>query len=191
MPVLRCRPAIAMTTSLAALALSLGLAHAISSDWVGELGLDVWNLPEQTRIIDRENARYERLAIDGDCLREQIAASGEVVAGLTAGRARLATAAEELEAINRDRAGMMLVLEYNFPDASTDQQRLARWAIEEVRRRLQDDPSRQAEVVERLEGEFETMCQADGRATARSRTADPTATPRPATAAPGLPGEPH
>jgi hypothetical protein len=151
------RTGIASVAILSGISFALGLAHVIAPNWARDAGLDVWNIGVATAEYRRQEICAEQLDATQDQLARQMEASDQVVAVLIAGEITLSDAVTELSKINRDRPGFCELLTVIYPEATTFQARVARYAQGKVRTRLESDPSRLAEVAARLESEYLAM----------------------------------
>jgi hypothetical protein len=116
-------------------------------------GLDLSYVRSDGDLGEAAAARHEELNAFHARLFQQMAASDGVAARLVDGQIGMADAIDELAEINGAREGFRDHLHSAFPSARTYQEQLARYALNKARRRLDDDPTRQAEVVARLEAE--------------------------------------
>ena len=148
------RTGIVSVAALAALTLTVGVVHAVAPDWSRRMGFDVWNIGEaEAEARDAAQVAHD-LCRTGDLIGRQIEASGHVARALAAGRLTLAAAVEELARVNAARAAFLEALRCTNPSASDDRELLAWYALKKVWIELAADPSRQAEVMARLTGEF-------------------------------------
>jgi hypothetical protein len=131
-------------------------AH-VDPSWARTAGVDVWNISTANADGREAVARWEELQEIRSELALLAEANRGVFARLIEGRESLAEAAEQLERTNRRRPGWPEQLRAEYPEATTDRDAHAQWAIGWVRNTLDDDPSRQAEVCARLEGEYQAM----------------------------------
>lgn len=154
MTVIHRRPGIASATTLTGITLAVALVHAIAPEWSRAAGLDVWNLPELRQSDADTSAQWEELRDAHDRLNRQVEASDHLVIRLIEGEMSLRVAVAELARINAGRTGFVTSLGCQHPEARTDETRLARYALHKAERFLERDPSRQAEVLARLEAEY-------------------------------------
>jgi hypothetical protein len=156
MTVLR-RPGIVSVAALGGITLAIGVAHAVAPEWSRRTGLDVWSYPElSTREREVEDRRKELQGVH-DQLRRQVEAADHVVSLLIDGELSLGDATDEILRINQGRNGFIDGLRSTYPEAHTDRQLTARYAIRKAAEQLEGDPSRQAEVLARLEAEYHRL----------------------------------
>jgi hypothetical protein len=151
------RPGAASAAVLVGLSLSLAAAHLIAPDWSRDAGLDVWNLPELNRA--GRAAAEEQAALDANAerARRRVEAADHVALRLLDGALALPAAANELAVLFREERGTRVALELSHSGVTDLRRLFARHAIDRVARLLADDPSRRADVLARLEGEYRAM----------------------------------
>lgn len=151
------RTGIASVAALAALTLTVGGVHAVAPDLARELGLDVWNAPAAANAARQADERGRRLRDHADCVTRQISDSDNVGHALAAGQVSLADAVVVLAEVNTTRDGFQESLCRIHPDAGSDRERIARYAMGKVWAQLDEEPERRAEVVRRLAAEFAAL----------------------------------
>jgi hypothetical protein len=157
------RPGIASVAALAGIIAALVVAQAVAPGWARAAGLDVWNLPAVEAEYRAASDHLDDLRATHDHLQRQVGASDQVVGLLIDGRLPLAAAAEELALINRGRTGFYEALRVRHPEAASDQELAAWYALEKAVRWLAADPARRAAVSARLDAELRAMTAPEGR----------------------------
>jgi len=153
-PLVRC-----LLLTLAALALSVGAASALSPGWVRSAGLDVWNMPRLERTVDEAVEQGRQLEDEDAEVRHRIRAKETLVEGLIAGRSTLAEVTSQFTALNQPYPEYMRMILVTYPGA-TDEEKAARNVIAYTLPRVRDT-SRRCAVAGRLEAELQSMM--DGR----------------------------
>jgi hypothetical protein len=156
-------------TSLSRLAacglLAAGLtavAVSLRPDWAGDLGIDVWNMPELQEQIARNLREQEALDREGEVVHRRMAAKRVVVADLAAERLTLLEAAARFRDLNALSPDSLHYVRTCYP-GTTDEERLCRqviaWTETELHERRADDAER---VVARLRAELGELLGRDG-----------------------------
>lgn len=140
-----------------AVAFSIVAAFAGAHLWAHTAGLDFWEMDRTVEHLRSEEQRSRDIQVESDRLYCQMSACDEVAAAFIDDRIAFADAVDRIDEITRNRQGFAEVLITIHPQACTHRERLARYAFGKVRSILVDDPTRQAEVLERLEAEYRKM----------------------------------
>lgn len=151
------RTGIASVAALAGLTLTVGVVHAVAPDWSRKVGLDVWNSSEAEAEARAADERRRELHDRADRVTRLMGASEHVAHALAAGRTTLADAVEALTHINDTRDGFQDTLRVYHRDATSDRERVARYAIGKVKAALAANPARRAEVLKKLGGEYAAL----------------------------------
>ncbi len=150
------RTGTASAATLSVMVSVLATVHTLAPDWSRKLGLDVWNftaLLDQKRQSDAEQARLEAAC---EQTARRIEACGHIVTRLIEGRTTLRQAAEELQPLLATAPGFEtnMLLHYQVP---TMRHGAARYAIQRAAQILHFEPTRKAEVLQRLEAEYAAL----------------------------------
>lgn len=151
------RTGIASVAALAALTLTVGGVHAVAPDLARELGLDVWTAPSAEAAARQAAERGRLLRDHADRVTRQIADGDSVGVALAAGRMTLADAVVVLAEVNATRVGFLDTLRRVHPDAESDRELVARYAMGKAWVQLEEEPATRAEVVRRLAPEFAAL----------------------------------
>ncbi|QJW96503.1 hypothetical protein [Frigoriglobus tundricola] len=152
------RPGTVSATVLFGLSLGLVAAHALAPDWSRRAGLDVWNFAALERAYEvASEERAEVYAYEERSAARRRAAN-QIAVRLITDPAQLPGVADELNEVFREDGGLRFVLRGLYPDVPTERHQFARHAIDRVTFILESEPARCAEVVARLEVEYQAMC---------------------------------
>ena len=119
-------------------------------EWTCALSFDESKV-EQLR---SEKQRTQELHDEFEQLDTQIGAVDAIVGSLIERRIAFASAVDVIDSLNRDRRGFEQVLPSIYPESRSHRQQIARYTIDKVRTKLGGDPTRQAEVLARLEAAY-------------------------------------
>lgn len=145
--------------TLAALALSVGAASALSPGWVRSAGLDVWNVPRLERAVNEAAEQNRQLDEEDAEIRHRIREKEVLVAELIAGRTTLADVTARFLVLNHPYPEYTRMIRVSYP-GSSDEERAARNVIAYTLPRV-GDPSRRCAMASRLEAELQSIV--DGR----------------------------
>ena len=150
------RTGAASGATLSALAVALGLAHAVAPKWSEQVGLDVWNYSAaQNRVRDAES-QSDSIRVGRDKLLREIEMADHLASQMIDGKLTLAAAVDELEPTLRNRPGFDVVRECHYK-TPTFRHAVARYALTHIGIVLQSDPDRLAAVTPRLEAEYSAL----------------------------------
>ena len=142
---------------VAAFAGAILFVHLLAPRWAHTAGLDFWEMDRAVEHLRSEERRTRDIENKSDRLYYQMCACEVVATALIDDRIAFAAAVDRIDEITRDRQAFAEVLVPIHPQSRTHRERLARFTIGKVRSILDDDPSRQVEVLERLEAEYQKM----------------------------------
>ena len=142
---------------VAAFAGAFLLVHLLVPRWAHTAGLDFWELDRTVEHLRSEEQRTREIQEESDRVFSQMSVCDVVATALIDERIAFADAVDRIDEITRSRRGFAEVLFAIHPQARTHRERLARYTIGKVQSILIDDPSRQVEVLERLETEYRKM----------------------------------
>ena len=153
------RPGTASVAALGVISLTIATAHAIAPAWSQSVGLDVWHYSEYAEDHRQCIERRKELQVGHERLMQQFDAADRITAQLIERRISLADAADEAGRVNEDRPGFFESLGFSYHDATTVQQRCARYLIDHVKHRLEEtgDTSHVLEIMSRLEAEYREL----------------------------------
>ncbi len=142
---------------VAAFAGAFLLVHLLAPRWAHIAGLDFWEMDRAVEHLRSEERRTREIQVESDRVFCQVSVCDDLASALVDDRIAFADAVDRIDEITRDRPGFAEVLIAIHPQARTHRERLARYTIVKVQSILIDDPSRQVEVLERLEAEYQKM----------------------------------
>ena len=142
---------------VAAFAVAFLLVHLLAPRWAHTAGLDFWEMDRAVEHLRSEHQRTREIQVESDRVFCQMSLCDDLATALIDERISFADAVDRIDEITRDRQGFAEVLIAIHPQARTHRERLARYTIAKVQSILTDDPSRQVEVLDRLEVEYQKM----------------------------------
>lgn len=121
--------------------------------WLTAAGLDAWNAPA-LRLQVEANLREEAdLTAQIAAAQDDIRAKDLLAEELAAGRITLADAVAQFEALVQARPVITDGLRFQYPDAASDRERVARHVVDYTRTRLAD-PAQQSRLAARMATEL-------------------------------------
>ena len=142
---------------VAAFAGAFLLVHLLAPRWAHTAGLDFWEMDRAVEHLRSEERRTREIQVESDRVFCQVSVCDDLATALIDERISFADAVDRIDEITQDRQGFAEVLMAIHPQARTHRERLARYTIAKVQSILTDDPSRQVEVLDRLEVEYQKM----------------------------------
>lgn len=137
------------TTLVAASAAFVGV-HLLAPQWARAAGLDFWAVAEETKLQQQAGERRREIEHVAERLAEQIAANDGITAALIDDRIVFAEAVDRIAEVNADRPGFPGGLRSGGRFTATDRELWEYYTLDRVRLRLEGDPSRLAEVMNRI-----------------------------------------
>ncbi|MFO0803127.1 MAG: hypothetical protein U0791_08415 [Gemmataceae bacterium] len=139
-------------TTLAACVAAFIVLHALAPQWAHSAGLDFWQAAEEAE--KQQQAKERRHEIDGlaERLSQQIAAGDAIASAVIEQRMAVDDAIDKLAEVNHGRPGFPEVLRTGEFFNAPERELWERYLLSRIRAKLDDDPSRLAEVLNRLSG---------------------------------------
>jgi hypothetical protein len=140
--------------------LLVGGAVSARPDWLADLGLDVWMLPEFGRQLERERLRSAELDVDLKHALERLEAEKRLVAEVIDGRRTLWEAAARLRDLPHAAPSFWEMFRLDV-EGTSDDEKMCRHVIGWVRASAPPGPdqARAAAVADRLQAELdERLC---------------------------------
>jgi hypothetical protein len=119
--------------------------------WLASVGLDLWNLPELQRQIERGRQRNLELERYGQGVLQRLEAKRETIVQLSAGRIRLPEAVAHFRFLNEQSPPALEVACLQFPAATVDESirlQVLSWTEAHLDTTC---PQRKAEVLAQIE----------------------------------------
>ena len=136
--------------TLAACVVAFVALHGFAPQWAQSAGLDFWRMPEAVEHQRREQERERDIDDQSEELGLQIAAGDTVAAAVIEDRLGFEEAVDQIAEINRDRPGFHEALRAQYRPISVDRDLIARYLLDKVESRLENDPSRRCDVMSRI-----------------------------------------
>jgi hypothetical protein len=143
---------------LSGLILIAGLIPMNIPNWARPGDPDSWSLWPSHGALQETSAESNRIQDRADELRLSVEAVDHIAMRLGTGDLTLSEAAALAEPWVRERPGFVTTAEYRYAAASF-RISVARYLIAKVQYLLEEDPSRSAVALVRLEREFQTLLQ--------------------------------
>jgi hypothetical protein len=137
-----------------------GVAY-VQPDWLADLDLDFWRLPEYQQALERERQRADSLQVLYQGVLDRSEAKSAVALELVAGRITLAEATERFRKLYAESPGMLDSVYLNTK-GRTNAERLCRHTIGWVKSTLNDRPREASELGRRLEAQLEAYLERYG-----------------------------
>lgn len=137
-------------TTLAACLATFIVLHAFAPQWARAAGLDFWQAAQEAEKQQQAKERTRALDDLTERLSQQIAAGDTVTAAVIDDRMPFDDAVERIAEINRDRPGFPDVLRTESRKDASERELWGHYLMGRIRTSLADDPSRLAEVMNRL-----------------------------------------
>ncbi len=147
--------------TLAAFASGLLLVHLMAPGWPSAFQFNGSELEEAVETYRSEIQRRRELDDDFDQFSSRVGACDSIAVALIDQRITFAAAVDEIDALTRDRPGFEETLLLMYPEVRSRRDLIARHTIDRARRMLAGDPTRQKEVIERLETAYRNMVADD------------------------------
>jgi hypothetical protein len=142
----------------AAGAAAIGLVYASFAfacpEWTRDLGLDVWNYSTLNEQVETHRQRESELDKVSERVRKRLELKQLIVDAVIEEQLTLEMASDQFLALNRIPPDNMPAGRFQFPGAS-DEEIAARQVIALVKATLNSNPSRGAEVLCRLEAQWQ------------------------------------
>jgi hypothetical protein len=137
-----------------------GVAY-VQPDWLADLELDFWRLPEYQQALERERQRADSLQALYQGVLDRSEAKRAVGLELVAGRITLAEATERFRELYAESPGMLDSIYVNAK-GRTKAEQLCRHTISWVKSTLHDKPREARELGRRLEAQLEAYLERYG-----------------------------
>jgi hypothetical protein len=121
--------------------------------WLTAAGLDPWNAPALRRQVEANLREEAALTAQIAEAQDDIRAKDRLAEELAAGRITLADAIDRFEALVQARPAVADGLRFQYPDAATDRERVARHVVDYTRTRLAD-ADQQSRLAARMASEL-------------------------------------
>lgn len=141
--------ATSLTTLAASMAAFIGL-HLFAPQWARSAGLDFWHAARDAELQQEAKERSREIDSGAERLAQQISAADTIATAVIEDRLAFDVAVDQIAEINRDRSGMPEALRSGDMFHAPERELWERYLMDKVRSKLEDDPSRQAEVLTRL-----------------------------------------
>jgi hypothetical protein len=139
-------------TTLAACVAAFIVLHAIAPQWARAAGLDFWQAAQEAE--KQQQAKERRHEIDNmaERLAEQIAAGDAIATAVIEERMAVDDALDKIAEVNHGRPGFPEALRTGELLNASERELWERYLQSRIRAKLEGDPSRLAEVLNRLSG---------------------------------------